>query len=77
MDQKPEWIGSWNRSEVGMNRKLSTPSGATGRPAGTLITDGVFGAKSEAMAIWFQRTVGGLTADGLIGLSTWSKLRNW
>ena len=56
---------------------LSTPSGATGRPAGTLITDGVFGAKSEAMAIWFQRTVGGLTADGLIGLSTWSRLRNW
>jgi peptidoglycan hydrolase-like protein with peptidoglycan-binding domain len=35
--------------------------------------DGVFGAKTKAAVIDFQKSVG-LTADGIVGNQTWSKL---
>jgi peptidoglycan hydrolase-like protein with peptidoglycan-binding domain len=35
--------------------------------------DGVFGAKTEAATLAFQKARG-LTADGIIGPNTWSEL---
>ncbi|BAZ41013.1 peptidoglycan-binding domain 1 protein [Calothrix sp. NIES-4101] len=42
---------------------------------GTLAVDGIFGAKTKAEVIKFQKSRN-LTADGIVGAKTWSSLRS-
>lgn len=41
-----------------------------------LVTDGVFGPKTEAVVKEFQKRVGGLVVDGIVGPKTRAKLRD-
>ena len=47
---------------------------AEGFSCGSAGADGVFGGGSEAALKAFQRSSSGLSADGIAGIKTWTKL---